>query len=97
MTDDHEMRLQKMESWYHDLLSAEGCERQLLCEYEPHREFLRTLSGDVIDIGGGAGLAARFLKPDVSYTVVEPLDFWRSPNGWSSAAAFVWQDPSRSS
>ncbi|HEX5258457.1 MAG TPA: class I SAM-dependent methyltransferase [Sphingomicrobium sp.] len=68
-----------MEAWYEELLSDEGCEHQFLRDYEPHREFLESLRGDVLDIGGGAGVAGRFLDSGVSYTIVEPLDFWRSP------------------
>src|SRR6185503_14843127 len=78
MTCEHERRLQQMESWYEELLSGEGCEHQFLCDYQPHRDFLKSLRGDVLDIGGGAGVAGRFLDPSVSYTIVEPLDFWRS-------------------
>ena len=89
MAGDHDLRLQKMESWYDDLLSGHGCADHLLHDYEPHREFLRSLRGSIVDIGGGAGIAARFMHPGVSYTVVEPQDFWRSSR-WDSRPAPIF-------
>ena len=67
-----------MEDWYRDLVGIEQREQLLLHDYAPHEEYLRSLSGGVIDIGGGAGIAARFLRPDVRYIVVDPSEVWET-------------------
>lgn len=70
-----------MESWYGDLLGSgvAAAEQELLSDYAPHAGWLEQLNGRVIDIGGGAGLAARFLRPDVDYVVVDPSSVWDLP------------------
>lgn len=82
---DYQSRLTHMEEWYQAQLGQAGkeTERQLLKDYGPHVQFLRSLPGKVIDIGGGAGLAARFLQKSTAYTVVDPSPIWQSPQ-WST-------------
>jgi len=79
MLSDYRTRLSLMEDWYKELVASEDRELMLLEDYAPHRAFLGSLTGRVIDIGGGAGIAARFLRPDVDYVVVDPSELWESP------------------
>jgi SAM-dependent methyltransferase len=84
---DHGARLAQMEGWY-DALLAEGAEvadRQFARDLGPHSDLLGRLSGRVVDVGGGAGLAARYLRFATDYVVVEPSASWRS-QGWSAFA-----------
>ena len=68
-----------MEGWYLELVASDSREQALLEDYAPHRALLGSLAGRVIDVGGGAGIAARFLRPGVEFTVVDPSDVWDSP------------------
>ena len=79
--------------WYEELVSDSGRERSLLGEYAPHADFLRSLSGRVLDVGGGAGLAARFLPPGTTYVVVDPSSVWKSPEWLAFGAAFRRDGP----
>ena len=78
---DHEIRLAQMEGWYETLIgSGEAeAERQFLSDYAPHADALASLAGRIVDIGGGAGAAARFLRASVEYVVVDPSPLWLSP------------------
>ena len=79
MDKDYCSRLDLMEHWYGDFLRSEDREQVLLRDFSPHAAYLATLRGSVIDIGGGAGLPARFLRPDLNYVVVDPSRIWTSP------------------
>ena len=60
--DCYGARQAQMERWYEALLRDEdAAERTFIADYGPHAGFLARLQGRVIDIGGGAGLAARYL------------------------------------
>ncbi len=85
MDSGYSLRLGLMEDWYRELLREEDREQSLALDYAPHRAWLAGLRGSVVDIGGGAGLAARYLHPGVAYSVVEPSDLWRSPE-WTEFA-----------
>jgi SAM-dependent methyltransferase len=74
-----------MEDWYARLIANEDCETALLGDYAPHAAALRSLDGRVLDVGGGAGVAAKFLKPSVDYTVIDPSPTWVSPE-WAALA-----------
>lgn len=76
---EYEARLSAMEGWYKDLVANRNRERLLLEDYGPHQAYLGSLRGRILDLGGGAGLAARFLKSDTIYVVVDPLELWKSP------------------
>jgi ubiquinone/menaquinone biosynthesis C-methylase UbiE len=80
VASDYASRQLEMEAWYRSLIGSgtDQTERAFLTDYAPHAAYLGTLSGRVIDIGGGAGVAARYLAPDVDYVVVEPAEFWHS-------------------
>lgn len=90
---DYQSRLSLMEGWYEELVASDEREQLLLQDYEPHRQFLGSLSGSVVDIGGGAGLAARFLRSDVDYVVVDPSELWRSREWIEFGAAFRKSGP----
>lgn len=79
MPGNYHSRLATMESWYEELAASDLKQEHFLEEYAPHRLYLQSLAGAVVDIGGGAGIAARFLRPDVRYVVVDPSETWRSP------------------
>jgi SAM-dependent methyltransferase len=81
-------RLGLMEDWYGDFLRAENREEVLLRDFEPHAAYLGMLRGQVIDIGGGAGLPARFMKADVAYVVVDPSKIWSSPEWFELGERF---------
>jgi SAM-dependent methyltransferase len=78
-------RLGIMEDWYGAFLRSEDREDVLLRDFAPHAAYLGGLRGSVVDIGGGAGLPARFLRPEVDYVVVEPSRIWSSPE-WADLA-----------
>ena len=85
---EYDQRQAEMERWYEALLDSgeEHARRELLQDYQPHAEVLAGLSGRVLDLGGGAGLAAAFLQPDVEYVVVDPSPIWSSDR-WKQLAA----------
>lgn len=91
--DDYRTRLAAMEDWYDQLLASDERERLLLADYAPHVSFLQELHGRVLDVGGGAGLAARFLRPDVHYVVVDPSETWSQPEWVEFGRAFRGNGP----
>jgi SAM-dependent methyltransferase len=66
-----------MKEWYRDLLAtpadAAACFEQ---DYRVHSAVLRTLSGRVLDIGGGNGVARHYLGKGVQYIALEPDLGW---------------------
>jgi SAM-dependent methyltransferase len=88
MAETYESKLKQMEIWYDDLIAEENCEKLLEYDYEPHRTFLKSLRGDVLDVGGGAGLTARYLDKSVRYVVVDPSASWASPKWVEFARKF---------
>src|SRR5690348_2624872 len=87
---DHGARLAQMEDWYEALLAQghDAAEQQFLRDLSPHADMLGRLSGRVVDIGGGAGLAARYLLQATAYVVVEPSSSWRSEEWSAFSVAF---------
>lgn len=77
-----------MEDWYRRFLTAGESEAQttLLYEYEPYAEVLSGFHGRVMDLGGGAGLAGRFLPADNEYIVLDPSHLWAEP-AWQALSA----------
>lgn len=72
-------RQESMERWY----AAQAAEpdravEALSYEYRPFGTFLGELRGGVLDIGGGAGLAAAYLRSDILYVVLDPSSSWLS-------------------
>lgn len=82
MQSEYRSRLSIMEEWYRAFAADGSRQQELLDDYAPHADFLASLSGRILDVGGGAGLAARFLRPDATYVVLDPLELWQSPE-WS--------------
>ena len=76
VTDDYADRLAIMEDWYAKLIAADDCEELLLGDYAPHAAALRSFRGKILDVGGGAGVAAKFLEPSTRYTVIDPSPTW---------------------
>jgi SAM-dependent methyltransferase len=81
MTTGWSERLREMERWYNDFLEADPLysEVELLDSYEPYCELLQALRGRILDVGGGAGLAARFLNKSCEYWVIDPSAVWSEP------------------
>ena len=77
-------RLSEMEDWYRDFIrSPDEAARALAYEYDAFSSDLRALSGTILDVGGGAGLARNYLPPDVNYIVVDPSRLWLE-SAWST-------------
>ena len=89
----YQARLELMEDWYRQLVQMDEREQILLQDYAPHEQYLQSLSGSVIDIGGGAGIAARFLQPDVTYVVADPSEVWDSPDWMDFSRKFRGSGP----
>jgi ubiquinone/menaquinone biosynthesis C-methylase UbiE len=67
------------ENWY-DSLSPEQIQDVFISDYRPYVSTLQSLSGRVLDVGGGCGFAGHYLSQDVSqYLVVDPSLNWRAP------------------
>lgn len=81
MADEWRDRLTMMEGWYDELLGQDydQAERELLWDHRAYAKRLAQFQGRVIDVGGGAGLARRFLADSVDYWVVDPSDTWQRP------------------
>jgi ubiquinone/menaquinone biosynthesis C-methylase UbiE len=45
-------------------------------DYRLYTGFLKSLRGSILDIGGGAGFAARYMDPTAEYVVVDPSPMW---------------------
>lgn len=77
----------EMEEWYRRLLQggSDHAEHALVHEYLPYAAKLAQLRGRVLDIGGGAGLAGRFLDPACEYWVIDPAAIWADPE-WDKFA-----------
>jgi ubiquinone/menaquinone biosynthesis C-methylase UbiE len=91
---DWQDRLTQMETWYHEFLGqgAEEAERTLMWEHRPYAERLSRFRGRVIDVGGGAGLARRFLSENVDYWVVDPGQCWQT-EGWQEFSSRFHNGP----
>ncbi len=76
--DQHWRRRQdKMEDWYRNLIAApHEAARCLGNDYAPYAEELATLSGAILDIGGGYGIPRHYLKTGTRYVVLEPSLDW---------------------
>jgi SAM-dependent methyltransferase len=52
-------------------------------DYQPYAPLLATLSGDVIDIGGGNGIVRHYLPEGTRYIVIDPSIDWLGTD-WQS-------------
>jgi SAM-dependent methyltransferase len=88
MARDWQVRQDEMEHWYEDFAAEPAAAAASLeGEYRPFADVLAGLRGRVLDVGGGAGLAAMYLRPEVVYTVIDPGRVWAEP---------VWREIRRS-
>lgn len=85
--DSWKARLEEMESWYGQLLarSPEEAEAALGADYAPYAAALSQLRGRIIDVGGGAGVAGRYLDRSCYYAVIDPSPLWHCDR-WSDFA-----------
>lgn len=73
-------RQDEMEKWYKDFGAVhDQAAAALEAEYRPLAELLTSMRGRVLDVGGGAGLSAMYLAPEVDYTVIDPGQVWADP------------------
>jgi ubiquinone/menaquinone biosynthesis C-methylase UbiE len=84
-----------MEDWYAALMASgpEELTRQFLSDYEPHASVIGGLDGRVLDVGGGAGVSARFLPRSAELVIVDPLPLWSSDEWRSFSRAFRGSGP----
>jgi SAM-dependent methyltransferase len=79
-------RQRLMTSWYEELHADPQAEARCYdADYEPLRELLQAVTGRVLDLGGGSGVARGYLRDDVVYVNLEPSPEWPAP----AAGAFV--------
>lgn len=75
-----------MKRWYRDLLAtpsdAASCFEE---DYRVYRSLFATLTGRVLDIGGGNGVVRHYLASAVDYVVLEPDLDWLD-GSWASLA-----------
>jgi SAM-dependent methyltransferase len=75
-----------MKRWYQDLLAtpgdAAGCFEE---DYRAYRRLFATLTGRVLDIGGGNGVARHYLTSAGCYVVLEPELDWLD-GSWAGLA-----------
>jgi|SRR5581483_9816951 len=69
-------RQQGMEKWYGELLTEPWAGASLARDYDLYASIFASLSGTVLDIGGGAGLVRQYLAPETGYVVLEPSLSW---------------------
>lgn len=80
METDWQGRQIEMEEWYRAFAMRGDASALLQQDYGPYREALAGLRGRVLDIGGGCGVAGRYLPPEVDYCVLDPSPIWRDPS-----------------
>lgn len=81
-----EERQQEMEEWYRGLIADPAVANDsFVADYGPYAPLLVTLSGDILDVGGGIGIVRDYLPRGAEYTVVEPSLDWLGVE-WSSLA-----------
>src|SRR5262245_56023590 len=83
-----DIRQQEMEGWYRDLTHqkwAVGCFKN---DYGPYSSLLATLTGTVLDIGGGNGIIRHYIPESVRYITIEPSLEWFGKEWGVIAGAF---------
>jgi ubiquinone/menaquinone biosynthesis C-methylase UbiE len=69
-------RQSEMEDWYRQFSGRDDAAEALAHDYRPYTCFLKSLRGSILDIGGGAGFAARYMDPTTEYLVIDPSPMW---------------------
>jgi SAM-dependent methyltransferase len=79
-----QIRQLEMEEWYHHLAKdPQAAAGALRSEYQPYFGILSTATGVILDVGGGAGFAGAYLRPETEYIVIDPSTSWRAVE-WAS-------------
>lgn len=79
-----------MTRWYDDLVQTPRDAAEVLrCDYGSIAAVLRGVSGAVLDLGGGCGVARHFLGRDTEYVVLDPSTEWLRP-AWQIGIAKVF-------
>jgi SAM-dependent methyltransferase len=79
-------RQQEMGKWYGELIATPAAAHDCFArDYSPYAQFLASLSGTVLDIGGGVGIVRHYLPSDATYIVVDPSTDWLDAD-WKSLA-----------
>jgi SAM-dependent methyltransferase len=82
--DSWRTRQVEMETWYNNLAKdPQAAADALKLEYQPYVGILSTATGVVLDVGGGAGFAGAYLRPETDYIVIDPSTSWRAAE-WAS-------------
>jgi ubiquinone/menaquinone biosynthesis C-methylase UbiE len=76
-------RLLEMEDWYQELNSDIGANSCFLADYTPYATLLASISGDVLDLGGGIGIPRHYLPLETRYTAIDPSVRWLNTD-WSA-------------
>jgi ubiquinone/menaquinone biosynthesis C-methylase UbiE len=74
------------EAWYKSLPDAKELRDIFEDEYRPFSDCLQSISGRVLDVGGGCGFAAGYLPVSSQYLILDPETFWTDPK-WKSIVA----------
>lgn len=73
---DWQQRLMMCDDWYSDLAKdEEAATEHIVNDYRDYVETLNKIGGDVLDVGGGAGVPRLYLKA-CNYVTVEPSLEW---------------------
>jgi ubiquinone/menaquinone biosynthesis C-methylase UbiE len=78
-------RQTQMERWYHEMVTTDWAVACVDADYAPLRTILSAYRGAVLDLGGGAGIARRYLTSGVRYVVLDPSLMWLDPK-WGKLA-----------
>jgi SAM-dependent methyltransferase len=77
-------RQQEMERWYQELVAEPKWAIQcFMDDYTSYASLLATLSGNVLDIGGGNGVIRHYLPESVYYISIDPSMEWFA-NRWGA-------------
>jgi SAM-dependent methyltransferase len=83
-----EERQQEMDAWYEGLIARPARAKEDFGQgYAPYAPLLATLSGTILDVGGGIGVVRHFLAEDTDYIVVDPSLTWLRDE-WASLATW---------
>jgi SAM-dependent methyltransferase len=79
-------RQQEMERWYQELIAHPNWAIQcFIDDYTSYTSLLTTLTGRVLDIGGGNGIIRHYLPESVYYITIDPSIEWFG-NRWGQIA-----------
>ena len=89
LAQDWRTRQESMEGWYDNLITnsdlADECYRH---DYEPLSTLLRGVTGVVLDVGGGNGIARQYLPETAHHVDLDPSLEWLREDWMAVAASF---------